>query len=238
MRYSPTIRFAAVLSSMMVLTGCASASPVPATVVAASTPPATKFETESPESAAIAEIFSGLLVDYDTLESTRSIEAISDVVITGKVDDVHSGPVFGRPDDDFGDITTVVITISDVTVVSGELPAGTDGNVYLNVLAPNGADRSNFLEAVPRGTELALYALQYQGDGGMGVIKEADGRPEGQPLYISAHPQGLAIKTMFTDPSRSNLSEIVWPFTGTVDQIDLAEALPGGTATGADTGLH
>jgi len=203
-----------------------------------SKPESTQFAADSPESAGIAEIFSGLLVDYDPLESTRSIEAISDVVINGKVDDVHSGPVFGRPDDEFGDITTMVITINDVTVVSGELASGNNGNVYLNVVALNGADRSDFLEAVHRDTELAFFALHYQGHGGMGVINEADGRPQAQPLYISAHPQALEIKTIFSDPSRSDLSGIVWPFTGTVLPTDLVEALPGGSAIGADTGVE
>lgn len=221
------------LPTLLILVGCTPAA-APASPTAPSSSPESGPANAAPseEANAVTELFQGFSADYDVLPTTEDIQKMSEVVISGVVEDIQAGPVFGIPDDDFGDITTMVFKIGNVSVASGELAPSNDGYFYLNIVAPFSAEREEFLETFPIGTEVVSYGVPYEGPGDIGVTNESAGRPDGQQLYLSAHPQGLAVKTHGADAARSATSEVVWPLTGAVVATELTEALPGGSAAG------
>gem|GEM_PF-2703760 len=166
--------------------------------------------------------------DFDPVGGTEELAALAEVVVRGEVVDAQDGPIAGRPDDEFSDIRVVILSIGNVEVLSGELPAESDGNVYLAISAPMGAEIVR--GEVPAGTPVLLYGeriVDERSDGDIPLTDAEAVRPAGQPVFRAAHPQGLVYQ-FGTGPD----SELIWPNAQYTARGTLDDAAPGGPLVG------
>jgi hypothetical protein len=182
--------------------------------------------------------FAGPSSDYDPLRSPEALAALSQVVVQGTVERVREGRTGTG-------IDTIVLIVDADSVVKGELPPDSDGNVYLelpganrpdpelfgaNRAAPelpgtNNPDLAYYTKGLPKGARVVAYMVPaWDGtprEGTDATIENPNaGRPDGQALYLPAGPQGLALQVGEQD--------VVWPLIGARAPGKIADTLPGG----------
>lgn len=171
-------------------------------------------------------------IDYDALLTTESMAELSAVVITGTLEEIQPGPTFGIEEDDFSDIRSVALKIGDVEVLHGELVTPNDGYFYVGLIDPLGEIMAN-PDVIPRGSKIVSYSYPSNGEESTLLFNASNGRPQGEVLYGTAHPQGFAIEVDVPNGSGSS-TVVVWPFTGAVEAGELSQAFPGGPAAGIE----
>ncbi|MFT4231421.1 MAG: hypothetical protein QM606_01405 [Leucobacter sp.] len=165
----------------------------------------------------------GLSYDLELIPSNKELAAISDIVATGTVVGVADGPQYGRFDDEFSDLTSVVIEIKADEFAQG---ATDSGELYVSMLSSPELSIEEWSRAYPSGAKMVVYAEESapgSPDKGLDTQDWASGRPEGAALYIP-HPQGLAVQT--------SEHQLLWPLTGVTRAGTLRDALPSGDALG------
>ena len=201
----------------LLLVGCATTASIPPT----------EPQTEVPYSANdTVAAFRGLTYDYDPLRSPDELAKLSKIVVSGIVAQVQAGRTTKFPgNDEAKGSTSIVLVLANAKVITGELDAGGDGIVYIELPNPGRPDSAYYNKAFPTGASVAAYLVPAP-DGlpteGIDVAIEDPnaGRPQGQPLYLPANPQGLAIQF--------GAEDIVWPLIGAQEPGRISETLPGG----------
>ncbi len=165
--------------------------------------------------------FTGVNSDFTPAESPRELGEQSDLVVRGETGEPQTGRIWGASPEDPGAIETLVIPIHVTNVEAGELPAGSNETVYLEVFASAGAPRQSIIEGAAE--EDGLFFLTETPE----VIPETteivdpdSGRPEGQPLYQAATPQGLLLEEESSGDIWSVGEEVAYP------GVDLDSFLP------------
>lgn len=165
------------------------------------------------------EALGGLTVDYDPLDSPQELAAVSRVIVKATVMRVQEGRTITGVD-------SIVLVLLPDDVVTGELAAGNDGNVYLELYGANSPDPSYYAQALPSGAKVVAYMVP-AGDGtpdqraDVVIDDPKAGRPDGQTLYIPSGPQGFALQVEGHD--------VVWPLIGAQATGNIADTLPGGS---------
>ncbi|POH65836.1 hypothetical protein C3B61_09765 [Cryobacterium zongtaii] len=165
------------------------------------------------------EAFGGRTVDYDPLDSPQDLAAASQVVVEATVVGLREGRTI------LGVDSTVLVLLPD-DVVKGELAAGNDGNVYLELYWAGSSDPSYYAKALPSGAKVVAYMVP-AADGAPeeGIDTVVDdpkaGRPDGQALFLPYGPQGLVMQVEGHD--------VVWPLLGALAPGNIADTLPGGS---------
>jgi hypothetical protein len=190
-----------------------------------------------PPVAPLGELETGIAfstADFDPVYSPIELAEDSEIVISGAIAGAVRGPQLGRADDDFPDVPFLVIQIGDVRYYQGKPAEGSDGNVYLVAYYLGSPDE--YLQMIPIGTRVVLYANAMVGDAGFGhgvdIIDPYQGVPEGQQRYASAHPQGFVV-----DLGRGD-GALWWPYATNWALGKLDETLPDGAETGIPGGSY
>ncbi|WP_133163926.1 hypothetical protein [Cryobacterium zongtaii] len=179
-------------------------------------------ESAAPSSYQVAdtlEALGGRTVDYDPLDSPQELAAVSQVVVEATVVGVQKGRSITGLD------STVLVLLPD-DVVKGELAAGNDGHVYLELYWAGSSDPSYYAKALPFGAKVVAYMVP-AADGapeeGIDTVvgDPKAGRPEGQALFLPNGPQGLVMQVEGHD--------VVWPLLGAHAPGNIADTLPGGS---------
>ncbi|MFE7846769.1 hypothetical protein ACFUTX_16405 [Microbacterium sp. NPDC057407] len=182
--------------------------------------PPTSSEAPADRSAE-AETASGMLGDWgvlgydaDPVSNTNELLKYTDIVATGVLATIEQGE-FAYAD---GPFRPVIARLDRVEVVQGKLAEGSDGSLYVALIAPAGAEA--VARTLPIGTPVALYGRAISTETRDGVVR---GIPEGQTLYGSVHPVGLVFQFQTADGP-----VLIWPeAAGTsVGQV-LADVMPG-----------
>lgn len=177
------------------------------------------------------EPFRGPVYDYDPSRSPDQLARESRLVVSGTIAAVREGRTTVYPASSAGieGPTSIVLVLSDVTAVSGQLQGNNDGNTYVELQATMQPDPASYSRALPAGARVVAYLVP-AADGApdartdVSIANPAAGRPAGQALYLPAGPQGLAIQ--------SGEGNVVWPLIGAQAPGCLADALPGGHLIG------
>ncbi|MFT4136813.1 hypothetical protein [Microbacterium sp.] len=198
----------------------------------ASTGEITPAASSSPSPAKTAQAEPGLFfgsADFEPALSTHALADTAALVARGRLKSASEGPVAGKAGDEFSDIGLLVLELEVKEAVKGALPPSSDGNLYLRIPFPAGPD--HFLEIIPPGSDVVVYANEIdasaEGDGQLEVIDPERGAPQGQPVFVLSHPQGLVF-----DVSSDRSGDLFWPFAGYRAKASIAEALPGGSEVG------
>ncbi|NTV39509.1 MAG: hypothetical protein HGA51_06075 [Demequinaceae bacterium] len=181
-----------------------------------------------PSVQAVLDVSQWTSADFDPVWSTDDLASVSEIVAQGVVVAVRPGPTVGNPSDALADLKMAIIEIGEVTLVKGILPATSDGELYVPIVAPSGAEA--YADVLPVGSAVVFYGRQImneESDGDVPLIDASAGRPAGQPVFRLAHPQGLVI-----DVSAEQSGELIWPDAGTWAESSIDEALPGGSESG------
>lgn len=154
----------------------------------------------SPESSLLGRAF----LDYEPVAGTDQLMAkvdqapVDTAVVRGEVVDYSPGRLYvtapGLPS------PTVVMKVKANDVLSGQLPSGSDGSVYVELDGP-APDKTNLAiaatrKSVPAGTPMLLYLWKLPPQGFIPDVEQVNpeaGRPAGQPLY-RAFVQGLYVQ--------------------------------------------
>ncbi|POH66061.1 MULTISPECIES: hypothetical protein [Cryobacterium] len=132
--------------------------------------------------------FGSLTADYDPFNSPQELAAASQVIVEGTVVGLQKGRTTMVFD-------SVVLVLLPNDVVTGELAAGNDGNVYVELNGAGSPDPLYYAKALPSGAKVVAYMVP----AGDGTLEEGNdvaidnpkaGRPEGQALFLANGPQG------------------------------------------------
>lgn len=184
--------------------------------------PAASIETLAP--------FRGPVYDYTPLRTPGELARLSELVVSGTVSAVREGRRMVYPANGAGaeGANTIVLVMTDVTVVRGQQPDGHDGSLYLELHGLGKSDPASYRRALPAGARAVAYLVPAVGAPGgrtdVGTANPAGGRPAGQALYLPAGPQGLALQ--------ATENNVVWPLIGARAPGCIADALPGGHLIG------
>ena len=219
---------AGAVATALLLAACG-AGPAPSTGVALSVQDRERCASSAP--AATLEPFRGPVYDYDPSRSPDELAQHSELVVSGTISAVRAGRTTVYPASSAGTEgpTSIVLVISDITAVSGQQQAGSDGNVYLELRATTHPDPASYSRALPAGASVIAYLVPASGGApdprtDVALANPAAGRPAGQALYLPSGPQGLAIQAA--------AGNVVWPLIGAQAPGCLADALPGGHLIG------
>lgn len=159
-------------------------------------------------------------VDAEPVSNSSDMLKWSDIVVSGTVGGLSEGS-YTAPSNGVV-VRPVIARLDNVVVVDGELPTGSDGSVYVALVAPAGIDA--VAKGVPVGTPMTLYGWQVNpADPANGQASKVEGIPDGQPLYGSAHPAGLILQYGTADTPI-----LVWPELGGIAKgLTLDSVLPG-----------
>lgn len=137
----------------------------------------------------------GVNADYDPASSPADLAQESDLVIVGEAGDPHTGRMFGPAPNSPETLTTIVVPIKVNSVEAGTLPPGSDGTVYLEVLASSGQPTESINDGL-EGRDGIFYLTKFPDNvPASAELLDADaGRPAGQPLYRATTPQGLLVE--------------------------------------------
>ena len=214
-RISTATASAAVCALLMV--GCAATASVPVT----GSQTGGSYSAEDTVAA-----FRGLSYDYSPVGSPNELAKLSKVVVSGTVAKVQVGRTEKFPgNDEAKGSTSIVLVLANAKAAAGELDAGDDGTIYIEIPDPGHPDDDYYNKAFPVGASVVAYLLRApEGlpiEGSDVAIEDPNaGRPQGQPLYMTANPQGLAIQF--------GAEDIVWPLIGAQKPGRISETLPGG----------
>ncbi|CAI3797281.1 hypothetical protein [Pseudarthrobacter sp. MM222] len=181
--------------------------------------------------AATLEPFRGPVYDYNPSRSPDELAQHSRLIVSGTISAVRAGrtTVYPASSAENSGPTSIVLVITDVTAVRGQLQERNDGNVYLELRGTQHPDPASYSRALPAGAGVVAYLVPAS-DGepdartDVSIANPAAGRPAGQALYLPAGPQGLAIEA-----AEGN---VVWPLIGAQAPGCIADALPGGHLIG------
>jgi len=201
------------------LTGCANDTSTPS--------PAASAEPLSPYSAQQSvEQFAGIEYDYDPAASPSALADQSSLVVMATIDRVQEGrlEIVPKSPNEPG-ISTIVVVLSDTEAVRGDLPAGNDGLLYVELPNPGQQEAGAYDGGLRAGARVVAYLVP-AGDGeptddvDFAIAEPEAGRPAGQALFITAGPQGLILQY--------ENEAVVWPLIGEQRDGNLEDTLPGG----------
>ncbi|MFK0403142.1 hypothetical protein ACIQTT_12480 [Microbacterium sp. NPDC090225] len=204
-------------------------SSAPEALTPTPTPATASTGTSATSSDAMRALADGTSYDFIPHHSNEELAETADVVVSGSVVKIQPGPTYGRFDDDFSDMETVVVTITASTVAKGDIAEGAELNVVLYTSAHSDLDAWN--AALPEGTGVAVYLTKMSSERpavpeDSGIDAEGLEAFEGIDLYATG-PQGFAVQT--------EGNTILWPWTDVTRDGSINEALPGGSAVGVLT---
>lgn len=169
-------------------------------------------------------LFESTHFDYNVVDSTAALAEASTLVITGTLNDVRDGRTETVVGTDDVISTTIILELSDVSPLAGEQESSSDGHVYIEMQRPGPYSVQEIARALPTGAQVIGY-LSPGPEGGLAAeetdteIRDPDaGRPDGQPLYVFASPQGFALQVGDHD--------VVWPLLGATTRGDIAIFAP------------
>jgi hypothetical protein len=188
-------------------------------------------ECTSSTTAATLEPFRGPVYDYDPSRSPDELAQHSRLIVSGTISAVRAGRtmVYPASSAEINGPTSIILVITDVTAVRGQLQERNDGNVYLELPGTQHPDPASYSRALPAGAGVVAYLVPAS-DGApdartdVSIANPAAGRPAGQALYLPAGPQGLAIEA-----AEGN---VAWPLIGAQAPGCIADSLPGGHLIG------
>lgn len=212
----------AVLSAALLLTSCSTPQDIAAST--ATVPSSTTTAATSTE--VVSALTDGISYDFIPHHSNEELAESADVVASGSVVKIQSGPTYGRFDDDFSDMDTVVVTIKPLKVAKGDVSVDDELNLVLYASAYSDLDAWN--KAFPEGTGVAVYLTKMSSERPTapeesGIDAKGLEAFEGIDLYATG-PQGFAVQT--------EGNTIYWPWTDVTREGSIEEALPGGSAVG------
>lgn len=207
--------------------GCSAANPRPA-------------ETSAIDSAAItytAEEFASAVSPGESNEvyekTPRNLAAVSELVVSGRVMSVKSGPSYGPVDMPEDAVSTFYVEIAPEGVALGDYPI--DENLWLLVNWVGPTEQAVWQKFLPQGTPVVAYLHEVNLANGL-INSEESGwalTPESSTdipgngrLWISTGSQALVFDLGGTEDN------LAWPLLGTAGSGDLADTLPTGTLIG------
>jgi len=174
------LKFSVVGSVLLMLTaGCADDSKAPG--AATSTRPSAK---------AFSQLFSSYAVDYEVVESPDELQTYSDLVLTGVIRDLTDGRRRTVDDNPALSEATLVLQVEPSEIISGSLPDGNDGFVYVELPNPLNQDVGEYAKVYPRGATTALYLMPSR-PGDPTIEDQSAGRPPAQAIWAPVSPQGF-----------------------------------------------
>ena len=173
---------------------------------------------------AVHSLFNGYDADYEPALTTNELADQSSVVLSGVISAVQDGRPDGFDADQSGVPRSIVVVVALPHVTSGTLPAGSDGNVYVELPSPYSTAPKGYSKAFPVGTPVVLYLdPAANGSGTSRVLNWNAGRPAGQPLFRPVNPQGFLISL----PGTHRFAWALDPHPSV--KAALADVLPGGS---------
>lgn len=146
--------------------------------------------------AAFVELFTGYSADYEPAKSPRELAEWSELVVAGRMVSVIEGRVFGTARGAPGAGSTVVLEVEVSSVEKGELPAGSNGRVYVEFDSSYRRPAADYNRVTPKDVDVLLYLVRapLTGSANEPIQDEDAGRPDGQPLWWITTPQGFLIE--------------------------------------------
>ena len=227
---------AVVLAGMFLLASCSAPQPddkgrdsVDPATTATSSLGMSSQEDQTARKANIAAVASGVSYDFLPQHTNDELAKAADVVTTGVIVKIQDGPVYGRFDDDFSDMGTVVLTIKAHKVAKGDVSEGDNLNLVMYTSALSELDAWN--NAFPEGSNVAVYLTKMRTEAPTdptesGIDVRGLERFGDADLYATG-AQGFAVQV--------EGNAIYWPWTDVTREGAIEEALPGGTAVGVLT---
>lgn len=140
---------------------------------------------------------SGSAVDYEPATGPTEIarSKYTDLVVRGTAGEPAKGRIWAdSPDDEFGALTSTVISISVESVEAGNLPAQSHGTVYLELQRGPG-DSADWIQGRSGIFYVSRLPDQFDPADGIHPLDPKSGRPSGQPMFQPAHPEGILVES-------------------------------------------
>lgn len=135
----------------------------------------------------------GLQVDYEPLSTPEEAAAIADLVARGTLVSVVQGrDLIVEADNPSVDVRSIVVGVRLDEVYAGSLGKEGDGIAYIQLPKSPLSSIGDYREALPTGTEAALYLTLLPQEDPLYRDDEA-GRPKGQRIWVPISPQGLVL---------------------------------------------
>lgn len=147
---------------------------------------------EALEPRALAVLFEGGSADYEPAKTPADLAARSEIVVEGSVSTVTRGRVWGTSADNAGSSVSVVLNVDVTRILVGNLPARSDGTVYVELQSHGNVPASAYAAALPADTRGVFYLVTAPLSGA-DIVEPGAGRPVGQPLYEVTTPQGMVL---------------------------------------------
>ena len=175
----------------------------------------------------ISILYEGMYADYEHPQRPEDIEIYASDITTGTIISITDGPVFGRFDDDFSDINSVIIAVQLNQIIKGSNNIG--DVLYVFQYNPLRKPINQWSEALV-GLETALYTAvspdptqESTDNNGIDVDNWFVNRPRESNLHI------IQMEGMILQISDNTL---YWPQTGVSKTGTLVDTLPGGHLVG------
>lgn len=211
-----------VATAAISLAGCAT-SPAPPAASNAD-------ESESPSVTISTDITDYLVsmsmihADAPVFENSDELVEVSQIGAIGEVAEFADGVLFTEGDE--FEFEPVIARLENVELLSGELPAGFDGSLY--VALPGFQSAEEYAAAIAPGTRMVAYGNDLAGE----TTTVRAGAPADQAIINVAHPAGLGLEVQGVDAaSRSAVPDVpvlVFPLESAVAPDMTAEDLAPG----------
>lgn len=168
------------------------------------------------ETPPLAALLGGGVPDYDPARSPADVASKlaeypnldGQLVAKGTIESFDAGRIYEFADPDSQ--PTIVMRLDVDQVLQGELPAGSEGSVFVEfdgtVVEETDELVSSLEKGLPRGTPVLAYLAQLAPSGvypDVKITNEGAGVPAGQPIFEVFTPQGLYLE----DPASGTITQ-------------------------------
>ena len=149
---------------------------------------------EGIEETPVMEPTTGVHGDYTPARGPRDMSDRSSAVVRGTTGQPHDGRIWGASPEDPGAITSIVVPIEVRSVEAASIAMKEGQTVHLELFSSAGPARESIMEGLAE--REGLFYLRRMPDRMSPYTEIVDpkaGRPDGEPIYQPASPEGVLI---------------------------------------------
>jgi len=219
MKLRSTMIVAVSILSGSLLAGCSAAGEPDAAVEK-------ETRTARPTSFDLGSVWGSISPDVDPVHTVDELVAFSELGVIGTVGGFSQGRLdCVDPQNGHQPFEPMVMRLDAPIAVSGELPEGHDGHVYIAL--PGTASAEDYAESIAVGTEVAAYANDLTTLPEDMRCQTLDGVPARQGVFTITHPSGYGLERVQSGAG-SATPTVVFPMHGvSVAGISVDDLVPG-----------
>jgi hypothetical protein len=166
--------------------------------------------------------------DVEPVNTVDELVLISELGVTGTVSGFTEARLqCADPQSPEQSFEPVVVRLDAPSAVSGELPEGNDGHVYIALAGTASAEE--YAESIAVGTEVIAYGHDMTTLSDDVRCEVLDGVPAGQGVINITHPSGFGLEIVESS-ARAAAPTLVFPMYGmSVPEMSVDDLLPGDT---------